>query len=455
MRRRTFLGGASALVMLPRATFAAPITELSARESSVRIAPPEYPETRVWTFDGLAPGPEIRVAQGARLTRRFRNVLDVPSSVHWHGIRIDNAMDGVPGVTQAPVEPGARFDYDFTCPDAGTFWYHSHLRANEQVERGLYGVLVVEETEAPDIDGEHVLVLDDWRLDDNAQIVEDFDNGHDLSHAGRMGNVVTTNSAMDLVLPARGGDRLRLRLVNAANARIFTLGLKGMRGWIAATDGMPLAEPRSVDGPFLLAPAQRLDLIVDIEAADGEDAVLLDIVRDEAFAQVTFRVSGNGVLRDAAPAPLPPNPTSSAPDMAQARTVEVRMDGGAMRWLARADSTGGPKSGRELASEGLFWALNGYAGRPEKPLASLAIGETVVLDFINDTMWPHAMHLHGHHFFEVDASGRPGDFRDTTLVQPGQRQKALFVADNPGDWLLHCHMLGHHSAGMGTWLRVA
>ena len=453
MNRLSSLGAAPALVTIPTATFASKMTALTAQPASVRIAPPEYPETKIWAFDGLSPGPEIRVSQGSRVERRFLNKLDVPSSIHWHGIRLDNAMDGVPGVTQAAVEPGESFDYAFACPDAGTFWYHSHMKAVEQVERGLYGVLIVEEPDAPDIDGEHVLVLDDWRLNDQAQISDDFGNGHDLSHGGRIGNVVTTNGSTDRVLAANQGDRLRLRLVNAANARIFTLGLRGMRGWVVATDGMPV-EPREAGQPIDLAPAQRIDLIVAIQANPGEDAVLLDFVRGEDYAQASFRVTKSGPGREAAPVPLPPNPLSTVPDPAGAREIAVRMEGGAMRWLSEADSGHGRKSGRELAGEGLFWALNGYAGRPEEPLAKVGRGEAVLLTFINDTMWPHAMHLHGHHFFELDPSGRPGDFRDTTLVQPGDSRKVLFAAHNPGDWLLHCHMLGHHASGMGTWLRV-
>ena len=226
-----------------------------------------------------------------------------------------------------------------------------------------------------------------------------------MSHGGRLGNVVTTNASMDLVLDARRGDRLRLRLLNAANARIFTLGLQGMRGWIMATDGMPLAEPRAVEGRMSLAPAQRLDLIVDIDANAGDDAVLLDIVREEAFAQASFRISDGGTPRSSAPRALPPNPLSAVPDAAEARSLTLRMEGGAMRWLDEANSRKGRKTGRELAAEGLFWSLNGYAGRPEQPLASVGRGEPVLLEIVNDTMWPHAMHLHGHHFFEFPNTG--------------------------------------------------
>ena len=453
MKRRTFLASAAAVAALPTPLRASSPRTLTAAPSAVRIAPPEYPETQIWAYDQTSPGTELRVPQGADLHRRLINNLDTPTSVHWHGIRLNNAMDGVPGLTQQAVMPGADFDYRFRCPDAGTFWYHSHLKSNEQIERGLYGPLIVEEPQPLDIDADHVLMIDDWRLDQTAQIIGDFQNGHDLSHGGRLGNVVTCNGAMELRLTGRRGDRLRLRLINAANARVFTLALHGMRGWIVATDGMPVSQPRLVDDTFLLAPAQRLDLIVDI--TDSEEATLLDVVGEDSFALASFAVSGSGSPRQSPPAPLPPNPNSTPADQADARQLVVKMQGGAMAWLDSANSPAGEKSGRDLAADGLFWALNDYAGRPEAPLAELSVGEPAIIEFVNDTMWPHAMHLHGQHFFELDATSTPGDFRDTTLVHRGETRRVLLTADNPGDWLLHCHMLGHHAAGMGTWIKVS
>ena len=125
-----------------------------------------------------------------------------------------------------------------------------------------------------------------------------------------------------------------------------------------------------------------------------------------------------------------------------------------MRGLREAMSGGVLRDGRSLAMDGLFWALSGQVGRPDEPLIEIARGESVVVDFVNETAFPHAMHLHGQHFWELGPDGALGDFRDTTLVQPGESQRVAFVAHNPGDWLLHCHMLSHHAAGMGTWLRI-
>ena len=259
-----------------------------------QIAPAGYPTTDLWTINGALPGEALRLPQGDRLRVTVQNDLPQPSALHWHGIRIDNAMDGVPGITQSPIAPGARFDYDFALPDAGTYWYHSHAQAIEQVERGLQGPLIVTEADAPDVDQDLTLMLDDMRLTREAAIAEGFDNGHDLSHGGRLGNVLLTNGGMEAAYPARQGDRLRLRLINSANARIFTLGLQGLRGWIMALDGMPLPAPQDLPDRIALAPAQRVDLFVDVTAAAGEDAFLIHFDRDGGYEQARFPVSGSG-----------------------------------------------------------------------------------------------------------------------------------------------------------------
>ncbi|AAV94649.1 multicopper oxidase family protein [Ruegeria pomeroyi] len=453
--RRHVLKTATACALMPRLAEAAPIT-LTAMEARQQIAPEGYPDTAIWGYEGGAPGPEIRVAQGGRLSRRLINRLPQPTAVHWHGIRIDNAMDGVPGLTQQAVPTGGSFDYDFTLPDAGTYWYHSHNRSMEQVARGLHGPLIVDEASAPDIDGEHVLVLDDWRLDpDTAAIGANFDNGHDLSHAGRIGNLLTVNGRFDPAFRARPAERLRLRLINAANARVFEVGLDGMQGWIVALDGMPLEEPLVVSGAFPLAPAQRADLIVDITAETGASASLLSIERDGGYGLCRFDVSGQGAgAARAAPAPLPPNPLPVIEGLADSPLHQMRLQGGAMRWLDSALLGETEMSGRELAQLGKFWALDGRADRSATPFLEAARGSLHRIAFVNETGFDHGMHLHGHHFRLIAPNGALGPWRDTVLVAPGETRQIALVADNPGDWLLHCHMLGHAAAGMTSWFRV-
>lgn len=453
--RRQILKSAAAMAVVPTLARATPLV-LSAREGAQLIAPPGYPETRVWGFDGRVPGSPIHLGQGERLRRRLTNELPQATSVHWHGIRIANAMDGVPGLTQDAVPKGGTFDYDFVVPDAGTFWYHSHNKSVEQVARGLYGPLIVHEAVAPDVDQDLVLMLDDWRLDpETAQITEDFDNGHDLSHAGRLGNLVSVNGAFDPAYPVRRHERLRLRLINAANARVFDLGLEGMAGWIVALDGMPLAEPNPVQDSFPLAPAQRADLLVDVVADDADTASLFSRERDGAFGLVRFSVSGQAAAAQRTGIqPLSPNPLPDMTDLIDAPRHQMSLQGGAMRWLESARLGSTEMSGQELAQLGRFWALNGYAERPDDPFLDVAQGSTHRIAFVNETVFPHAMHLHGHHFRLILPDGTLGPWRDTVLVERGETREIALVADNPGNWLLHCHMLGHAASGMMSWFRV-
>ena len=456
LSRRHFLAGTGALALLPRTAFATTPETLTAQIAQAQIAPASYPQTEVYSYGGQFPGPLIRAKQGARITRTLANDLPVPTSIHWHGIRIDNAMDGVAGLTQEAVPAGGRFDYDFAVPDAGTYWYHAHTNSMEQVARGLYGPLIVEEASPPDVDRDEVLMLDDWLLDpESAQFDPSFDSPMERSHAGRYGNLIGTNGRFGYRLAARRGDRLRLRLINTANARIFGLRLQGLTGWTVALDGMPLETPEPVADDIVLAPAQRVDLIVDVTAADGEEVMILRFDDDDQWrTQVGFDVVGQSPLRPAAPTPLPPNPGMSHVDLDRATRLDMRMEGGAMGNMPMGRMNGRTMGFREMVSAGMFWTLAGVAGMSEAPFARLARGEHVRLTITNDTVFPHAMHLHGQHFREI-VDGKQGPMRDTILSLPRETMDIAFVADNPGKWLFHCHMLGHAASGMTTWIDVA
>ncbi len=430
---------------------------LTAQEATVQLAPKGYAATRIWSYDGTLPGPVIRAGQGSHLRRRLINALPVPTSVHWHGIRIDNAMDGVAGLTQQAVPPGGSFDYAFDLPDAGTFWYHAHTRSMEQVARGLSGALIVEEATPPDVDRDEVLLIDDWLLDpETGQFAGDFSNPMMQSHAGRTGNLEGINGRHDFTLSARQNERMRLRLINGANARIFALRLDGLRGWTVALDGMPLPGVQPVTGPIVLAPGQRADLIVDVTAAEGSPAGLLFAVGDGWRALAEIAVTGR-IARTprAAPPPLPPNREAPLNGLADAPLREMRIEGGAMRGMDGARFQGRDMGWDELVRNGRFWALAGQVGLGEAPFASVSQGETLRIRLANDTAFPHAMHLHGMHFRTLAADGTHGPLRDTVLVGAGEAAEIAFVADNPGKWLLHCHMLGHAASGMTSWIRVA
>jgi FtsP/CotA-like multicopper oxidase with cupredoxin domain len=469
--RRRFLeacaASAAGAALLPRLTLAA----AGPGQKFLRAGPAETmlldpaagdPMTRVWAYEGSVPGPLLRYRKGERAALRLVNGLEQPTSIHWHGVRIANAMDGVPGLTQEAAAPGAAFDYAFELPDAGTFWYHSHSRSWEQVARGLYGVLIVEEEEAPEVDQDIVLALDDWRIGDDGQIHEaSFGALHDWAHAGRLGNWLTVNGRTVQEFPVTAGDRLRLRLLNAANARVLDLDLGPEEAALIALDGYPL-EPRRLEGPLRLAPGQRADLIVDCTQAPGSRMSLMALNGEAGVEAAAFLYGAeDGRKRIEARPAARLQPWRAAPlELAGAIEQPLLMEGGAMSRFPGATLRGKAMDFRELASNGKLWAFNGVAQDMEDvgpPLLSARRGRSVVIDMRNETSFPHVMHLHGHHFQLLEVDGAPArhqDWRDGVLTQPGERVKIGFVADNPGKWLFHCHMLEHHAAGMGAWIEV-
>lgn len=459
LRRRDILIGGlstSALALAPPTIANADATteQIIAAPNDVQLVTGGGPKTALWTYGGSAPGPVIRVRRGDRVLRQLHNALPQATTIHWHGIRIDNKMDGVPGISQPPVQSGAQFRYDFAANDAGTYWYHPHVRSWEQVARGLSGALIVEETSPPQVDHDEVLVLDDWRLDQDAQIDDSFGSMHDWSHAGRIGNFVTVNGLAAHGMGVRRNSRMRLRLVNAANARIFTVGVRGLAGWVVALDGQPLEVPTPLDR-IRLAPAQRADLIVDVTETQAAEAFLISHERDGDYALTTFAVDAAvraSPMKEAQALAL--NDVPPLAELSQAVRARLTMDGGAMGQMRSATLNGVETEIRELVRKGKAWAFNGVAGPDQKPLMDLKLGQTAVIELSNDTRWPHAMHLHGHHFREALKSGQTGPLRDTILLDAGQTTQIAFVADNPGDWLFHCHMLEHAAAGMSTFVRI-
>ncbi len=419
--------------------------------------------TKIWGYDGSVPGPLLRYRQGDTVRVRLENRLPDPTSIHWHGIAIDNRMDGVVGLTQAAVGPGERFDYEFTVPDAGTFWYHTHNQSWEQMARGLYGVLIVDEHDAPTVDQDLMFVIDDWRLRRDGQIDTDsFGDLHDWAHGGRLGNRLTVNGVDRPQIPVKSGDRIRLRLVNTANSRIFRLDLRSPdhSGALVAVDGFPFAAPQELPEGIDLAPGQRVDVILDMAGKPGAQAAVREISTGASFDCAHFVYDDTGARKTPKDRPIPSLPAwrdHKPVDIAAAREIDLHMTGGAMGMMPGAMHRGRMMPMGALVDAGKVWAFNGVAGDLDKPLAALRRGEHALINIRNDTRWPHAMHLHGHHFQVVRRNGAPvaaTPWRDTELVLPMEQVTLGFVSDNPGKWLFHCHMLEHQAGGMKTWIDV-
>ena len=454
LKRRQFLAGGSAAALLPKPALSFETTEvIEAIEGAVSLLSGDYPDTRIWGYNGEVPGPEIRVRQGGRVQRRLVNSLPEATTIHWHGIRIENAMDGVPGVTQEAVQPNTSFEYDFEVPDAGTYWYHSHFNTTEQISRGLYGALIVEEPNAPEVDHDITVIVDDWRLRQDAQIDPDFNQIHDWSHAGRLGNFLKATLTPALT-EVQQNQRLRLRFICVATDRVMNLALLGLAGKVVALDGMPLDEPTPID-LLTLGPAQRADVIVDVTASKDEKAMIGFIGPEGPILLASFDVSGQASLaRRPGITPLPANPIQRLSSLEGAQTVPLNMEGGAMGRLQSGIYKGQQMTTEELVQNGQIWTLNGVAGLTDTPLATVALGETLRIPIINNTAFAHAMHMHGTHFQEVLPDGSFGPLRDTILVERQETREIAFTASNLGDWVFHCHMLSHQAAGMITWIKV-
>ena len=475
LSRRGFLAGSAAagaaLSLQPAWADTHRAFTLRAASGRARLVPEPWGESDVWCYGGTVPGPEIRVRQGDRLRIAVENALDEETTVHWHGLRVPNAMDGVPHLTQAPIAPGETFTYEFDAVDAGTFWYHPHQRSFEQVGRGLYGALIVEEANPPRVDRELVWVLDDWRLTQDAAISDDFGGFHDMSHAGRLGNTVTINGRVPDALPVRAGERIRLRLINAANARIFALDFGDLAPQVIALDGQPVTPHAAPGGRVVLGPAMRADLILDVTAAPGATISVIDrFFAQDAYTLVDLTVAETP-LRDTAPdwsMELPSNPLPE-PDIARARRHEVTFTGGMMggmverqMGLSGESGMGGMMSGGMMnrMHDGGIWFVNGVAaeGHILDPMLTLERDASHVIAMTNATAFHHPIHLHGQSFRVISRNGTPTahrEWQDTVLMAPRERVEIAFVADNPGDWMFHCHILEHQAGGMMGVIRVA
>jgi len=453
----------------PTAPMADGFQLMHARTGSARLRGVDQPATPIWGYAGVTPGPLLRAKRGEELKVRLVNELSEPTVVHWHGVRLPNAMDGVPHLTQPPIAPGASFDYRFSAPDAGTFWYHAHLYSSEQMDRGLYGALIIDELEKVDVDRDVLLVFDDWRLNADGTIHEtSFRSMHDAAHDGRLGNHFTANGVPDFEIAVRSNERIRLRLVNAANARIMSLRLDRHRATVMAIDGQPAEPFVARDGRVTLGPGNRVDLFVDALLEPSATApIVIDSGSDErALARLVYDsgAPARAAPRSTDPRPLPPNPLPLRMDFAGALKLDVPIEGGAMAMTGamsgRTGPTTGPTSGmlRDGFDGAAVWSLAGRAsdGHSGKPLFAVKRGRTVMLALANRTAFPHAMHVHGHHFRLLDRldDGWKPFWLDTVVVPARETWRIAFVADNRGKWMLHCHMLEHLETGMAAWFEV-
>lgn len=473
MKRRTFLGAVPAMLAGVAST-AFGVSPVLAAEATPRLRSGKLSRqlagadgaTEFWGYNGQLPGPVLRYRKGERAIIDLENGLDQLSTVHWHGLRVPNPMDGVPFVTQAPVAPGQSFRYEFELPDSGTFWYHPHQKSFEQVGRGMYGAFIVDEERPIEVDRELLWVLGDFRIDLKTGAHAPF--GAIVQHAqeGRLGNVVTINgvpAGAASVEAVRSGERVRWRLINAATARVFRLSLDGHEPWVVAYDGQGITPHRPRDNVIVLGPGMRVDLVLDLMAKPGSVYKLRDVSAGTVLTTLKYR--------DEAPLRTAPLGASmdlqrnsfAKPNLKKAGLHSIDFQGGDFGPPAIGAIDGKEISYHDMKSKfGLAWTVNSHVAAEDahehQPLLVLKKGNSYIISMTNKTAFDHPIHLHGHFFRVLSYNGEPAryeEWRDTVFMEPWSEIEIALVAREPGDWMFHCHVLEHAAAGMMGVIRIA
>jgi multicopper oxidase len=415
---------------------------------------------RTWAYNGRVPGNEIRIRKGQTLRAAVTNKLPAYTSMHWHGLAIVNDMDGVPPLTQAPIPSGSDFTYEFTVPDAGTYWYHSHV--GTQLDRGLYGPLIIEDpAEKADYDEELVVVLDDW-IDGTGtnpdQVLANLrTKGMKPMEPGGPGVSPTTPLGADtgdvtypyFVINGRvsadpeardyvAGQRIRLRVINAGSDTAFRVAVPGTALKVIATDGYPVMPAAATS--VILGMGERVDAMFTVTASVPVVAVPEG---KQGHAQLNIRVGGapsavkvddfvaavrKQVVLDTAT--LSPTPEVTLPARAPHQVFEARLSGPGPAYT---------------------WPFNGRLYDPTKDGIGVQPDQRVRMRIINESMMFHPVHLHGHTFEVVGRDG-PRARKDTVLVPPMKTVEVDFDTVNPGKWITHCHNTYHLEDGMAGWI---
>lgn len=420
--------------------------------------------------NGEMPGTEMRYKEGDSFRVLVNNRLLEPTTLHWHGMLVPNLQDGVPEITQAPIEPGNSIFYEFPIRQSGTYWYHSHVGLQEQ--QGLAGPLIIEpRVERHPVDHDFVVFLQDWINTSPYEMIPEIRNGIEMP-GQTAGDSWTQNRVHMLdgkpwevdVYPAgmlmngqptstgptfhvKKGDRVRLRIIDGATSTFFRVQLAGHKMTVIATDSQPCV-PVEVDN-FIFGPGERYDVLVDI-TEDGAWELQAAGMGTPHSAIGTIRTSHNkkmaqpnqtfgkklltyDMLRSPYPTTLPEGPVKTF-------TLDL---GGDMK--------------NYLWSMGGEYFKEAYVPNPDAAPLEIESGDRVRVIMPNKTKMAHPMHLHGH-FFRAVPEGTDWDtpnlpMKDTLISYTGDTSRFEFTADNPGNWFFHCHNLYHLAAGMAREFR--
>lgn len=438
----------------------------------------------MYAFNGQSPGPLLWVDRGAEVTVQFVNGLDQPSTIHWHGVRLDWRMDGVPHVSQLPVPPGGSFTYRLRFPDAGLYWYHPHVREDMQQDLGLAGNIMVRGLAGlPAVAREEILMMDDLLVGADGLVPYGV-NAATHALMGRFGNVFMVNGEPVWRARARAGETVRVWFTNAANARTFNLSIANASMRLVAGDLGVFDHALPIES-IVLAPAERYAVDVTF---NGGDAVLLNRVRalDHFYGRFVQQDDTLGMIRVAGarvrptrggragtvPTAMPDVAADGEPDFTLAFGLRTRDLPFVTSRLMLLDSTyfhpiewSGTMVGMNWATTTAQarWFVRDVATGRENEAIGIRVrqGDRKRLRLVNQRNTLHGMHhpihLHGQRFLVVSVNGvapAARAWKDTILLPAGAVADILVEFDNPGRWMLHCHIAEHVESGMMTTFEV-
>ena len=419
------------------------LVEVSLVATPARVAYLPGKPADVWAFrdgaraDGAAsvPGPLLEVQVGDRVIVHFRNELAEETTIHWHGLRVPPMSDGTP-VAQMPVPPGGTFDYEFRTEDAGTFWYHPHMRADVQIERGLHGMVVVHGGARVDVSADRVFVLDDVKLESTGKLSETTE-ALDMM-LGRQGNVLLVNGAQGSSISAGAGARERWRFVNAANGRYFNLAMPGRSFLVIGWDGGLLPRPYQ-DERLLIAPGERYEVLVTLGGAPGDKLVLQTLHYDRGH-----EIPDPGPV-DLMPIELGPGSTTPLGELPTVWGNDVTLPVDARtptRELVLSEKEAGLAEPQFFINNERYPEITPTQGRQD---------DVEIWSIRNDAEMDHPFHLHGMFFRVLDLDGVPPEhvgWKDTVNVPQRRTLRFAVRYGAPGRWMYHCHILEHAERGM-------
>lgn len=415
---------------------------LEARISQVQVGDLKVD---AWTYNGLLPGPLIRVNVGDRLIVHFTNQLPQPTTVHWHGQRVPIEMDGVPDISQPAVKTGEHFTYDFIASDAGLYWYHPHVMSAAQVGFGLYGALLVEDPkDGVGVADDLVIVLSDIGIDEKGKLEDPNSGGTTGMAFGREGTQILVNGRTDAKLTIRPGAPQRWRIVNTSKSRYFLLDLEDQPFTVIGVDG-GLQEYSTQSNAVMVAAAQRVDVIVTPKGKAGGEMALRTFLWNRGYGSIEFRPAELELIT----MKFADMPAYSGPPLPKVTRDIKPLD------LTNATPVKMKLSIAQLSDGTFEYQINGLPFEKAKPFAAKP-DETQIWTLDNDTPWSHPFHLHGFFFQVLDDKGqpvRPLAWKDTVDVPFKETRKVAvkFDAGHDGTWMIHCHILDHAEGGlMGT-----